>query len=251
MRLQLSKLSKETVSLILQELKATIKPYVSTDRDGATVIDSQGTEVKEFHRKDYGGIQKAIKVARDYLNENWEELSHPSKKAEAAQAQFFTERGDIEVWLNEMGIKEYFIDEETLVVDVAGDVNISGKDLEALPVQFGRVAGDFDCSHNKLNQLIGAPKYVGDFDCSHNQLFNFLFGPKEANTYKCHDNRIVSFEGLPKSVEELHCEHNRIQSLKGLPIISGGILVADCSIALDDIKAKSGAKDVTLIPKQS
>lgn len=179
------------------------------------------------------------------------ELSNDSNVVEAANPQFFKERGETEAWLKEMGIKNYLIDSDSLVVDVDGNVDISNKGIDELPVQFGRISGDFDCSHNKLTQLIGAPKYVGDFDCSHNNLFSLLFSPKEADVFRCHDNRIISFEGLPKKLEELHCENNRIKSLKGLPDISGGTLVCDCQVAIAEIRAKTGAKNITLIPKET
>lgn len=168
------------------------------------------------------------------------------KVAEAAQPQFFKDKQAVESWLNLMDIENYTI-EGDLTVDVKGDVNISGKELVALPVQFGKVEGKFDCSNNKLKQLIGAPKSVVEFDCSSNDLFNLLFSPKEAEVFKCSNNRILSFGGVPAKLKELHCEKNRIKSLKGLPQILGGILVADCRIAYNEIKDITAVKALTLI----
>jgi len=51
--------------------------------------------------------------------------------------------------LNELGIKNYTI-RDNGTVDVTGDVNIKDRGLTKLPVQFGVVTGEFDCSYNKL-----------------------------------------------------------------------------------------------------
>jgi hypothetical protein len=57
------------------------------------------------------------------------------------------------------------------LVDVEGDVNISGRKLVDFPVAFGKINGDFDCSNNLLTDLFYAPSVVvGDFDCSHNRI---------------------------------------------------------------------------------
>ena len=75
------------------------------------------------------------------------------------------------------GVENWSINKDGLV-DVNGDVKLNFKGLTKLPLQFGRVTGNFDCYGNDLTTLEGAPREVGDhFDCSHNYLiaFNFRF----------------------------------------------------------------------------
>ena len=61
----------------------------------------------------------------------------------------------IKQWLDEMGVINYVINKD-LTVDVKGDVNLSYKNLKELPVQFGKVKGNFFCSNNQLKSLKGA-----------------------------------------------------------------------------------------------
>lgn len=249
--IKLSQLSEALRAKIKQEL-AAIKPYISRIERGVgdnahwVVLDAEEKESKRFYDGDFGGTQKAFNVAQTYLDNNYSLLKRAEKIAEAAQPHFLKDKQAVEAWLASMGIDNYTISDD-LVVDVKGDVDISGKGLTALPIQFRKVEGKFDCSNNKLKQLIGAPKSVVEFDCSDNDLFNLLFSPKEAEVFKCSNNRILSFEGIPAKLKELHCEKNRIKSLKGLPEILGGVLVADCRIAYNEIKDKTGVEFLTLI----
>tara|TARA_B100001059_G_C17313118_1_gene322953 strand:+ start:232 stop:504 length:273 start_codon:yes stop_codon:yes gene_type:complete len=49
--------------------------------------------------------------------------------------------------------------------NVKGSVRLK-KQVEKLPFKFGKVTGDFSCSHNRLTSLKGSPNYIGsDFDC--------------------------------------------------------------------------------------
>ena len=53
-------------------------------------------------------------------------------------------------------------------VNVDSNVELSGKELTSIPVQFGYVTGWFDCSDNNLTSLKGCPVEVGDwFACSY------------------------------------------------------------------------------------
>ena len=55
--------------------------------------------------------------------------------------------------------------------DVDGDVDLSEQGLKRLPVQFGKVSGNFWCYENQLTTLEGVPREVGgDFDCSYNPI---------------------------------------------------------------------------------
>src|SRR5574343_17400 len=78
----------------------------------------------------------------------------------------------------EYGIRNYTISNG--LVDVDGDVDLSGRQLDRLPLNFGKVAGDFYCSHTHLTTLEGAPKVVGlNFYCGYNKLNTLEGAPKE------------------------------------------------------------------------
>ena len=47
------------------------------------------------------------------------------------------------------------------VYDVKGSIRLI-EDVYKLPFKFGKVTGDFSCTHNKLKSLEGCPKYIGD-----------------------------------------------------------------------------------------
>ena len=62
--------------------------------------------------------------------------------------------------------------------DVDGDMYLFDMSLAKIPVQFGRVTRDFDCSRNHLTSLAGAPQHVaGDFYCYANLLPNDVAKP--------------------------------------------------------------------------
>ena len=117
-------------------------------------------------------------------------------------------KNEIQQWLDKMEIEDYTINED-LTVDVDGNVDLVKKGLTELPIQFGKVTGDFDCYSNNLESLKGSPKVVeGGFDCSHNQL--------------------TTLEGCPEIVEGwFYCEKNNLTSFEYLPLSVGGYLIHD------------------------
>lgn len=70
------------------------------------------------------------------------------------------DKKDIEAKLKELDIDNYTIS-ETGIVDVKGTVDISFKDLKKIPIRFGIVRGDFNCSNNQPDSLTGSPQMVG------------------------------------------------------------------------------------------
>ena len=55
-------------------------------------------------------------------------------------------------------------------VNVTCNVWLNDLGLEKLPIKFGKVGGDFDCSNNNLTSLEGAPYRVGcEFYCTDNK----------------------------------------------------------------------------------
>ena len=66
-------------------------------------------------------------------------------------------------------------------VKVTGDVDLSGMGLTKIPINFTEVRGIFDCSHNQLTSLEGAPRKVG-------------------RHFYCYENELTSLEGQPESI---------------------------------------------------
>ncbi|NCQ51562.1 hypothetical protein GW796_06655 [archaeon] len=125
----------------------------------------------------------------------------------------------IEDWLNQYDIKNYTINED-LNVDVYGIVDLIGKNLKEIPVNFSIVIGNFDCSINKLNSLEGSPKKVtGYFNCSSNNLISLEFCPKEiGGDFICSNNMLTSLKFCPEKIEGIFdCCNNELTSLKYCP----------------------------------
>lgn len=115
-------------------------------------------------------------------------------------------RKDIEEKLALLGIENYSISADGLV-NVEGTVDISFKELEEIPVSFGIVKGDFNCSNNRLISLKGAPMQVGV-------------------SFFCHQNRLTSLEGSPKTIGKAFvCSHNELTTLKGVPPYWKAVLI--------------------------
>ena len=81
-----------------------------------------------------------------------------------------TNNAEIEVWCEEMGIKDYTINSKG-VIDVGGNVwlykLVKKNDFKELPYKFGTVTGYFDIGENKkLVSLKNCPNEVGGhFGC--------------------------------------------------------------------------------------
>jgi len=99
--------------------------------------------------------------------------------------------------------KEYDITDYTInsdgSIDVDCSVYIRFKRLTKLPLKFGRVSGDFDCSHNNLTSLEGCPGWVGrNFDCHNNKLTTLEGGPRVVNgNFDCSSNQLTNLIGGP------------------------------------------------------
>ena len=114
------------------------------------------------------------------------------------------------------------------VVDVDGDFNCLNKGISDFKgIMFGKVSGDFDCSHNNLTSLEGCPKKVGEsFYCNYNNLTSLEGGPKEVGgRFNCNHNKLTSLEFGPERVDVVfYCSYNNLTSLEGCPKEVGGTL---------------------------
>src|SRR6476646_11119591 len=98
-------------------------------------------------------------------------------------------------WLEKYYITNYTLIEDTeygYIVDVDGDVDISGKNLAKIEVKFNEINGSFYMNNNKLTSLEGAPKIVsGNFFCSHNKLTSLEGAPKMVSgDFVCYNNEL-------------------------------------------------------------
>ena len=132
----------------------------------------------------------------------------------------------IRAWLEEHGIKNYTINTQG-EIDINGDIKITYKNIKEFPyfIQFGTIKGNFDCKHNNLISLKGAPREVkGTFDCACNDLTSLEWATaKVGGSFDCAHNYITSLEGAPDKIKGyFDCGCNEIKDLKGAPKVVGG-----------------------------
>jgi hypothetical protein len=100
-------------------------------------------------------------------------------------------------WLENAGVTQFRIEGNTVHVD--GDVDISGRKLETIPVKFGRVNGHFDCSENRLTSLCQLPDTViGNVYCCNNPVCSLagLDSDRTIAGYLCLDGDQVVADAL-------------------------------------------------------
>ena len=122
-------------------------------------------------------------------------------------------------WLNKYKIENYTVNED-LTVDVNDDVDFYKRKIKAIPIQFNKIVGYFDCSYCELTSLEGCPKEVtGSFYCSYNELITLKNGPeKVGGFYLCNDNKLKTLEFSPKQIyNTFTCSNNKLNSLKYCP----------------------------------
>ena len=111
------------------------------------------------------------------------------------------------------------------ILDIFENVNLSDKNLSYLPFKFGKIDGNFSCSHNNLKDLRDAPEEInGNFWCDINKLISLKGAPEEINGhFSCSNNNLSSLEDAPKVIHgDFNCDTNNLKSLKGAPRIVNG-----------------------------
>ncbi len=152
----------------------------------------------------------------------------PSSKSNV----FLTDKKDIEAWLKKYKIKNYTLVPDpnyVFAVDVVGNVDLSHKNLDFLPVKFNKVSGYFYIEENNLTSLEGSPHTVdGIFDCCHNKLKTLLHAPSQVGqTFTCGNNELVSLVGSPNVFDGVYyCANNKLKNLEGVPPVLHEL---DCS----------------------
>ena len=121
-------------------------------------------------------------------------------------------------------------------INQAGSANPDG--LTHIPLKFNKVDGHFDCSHNIINTLEGAPKYVtGNFYCESNSLISLEGSPERIDgAFDCSNNGLKSLKGSPKYVTgDFNCSNNGLKTLEESNLIETKSF--DCSYnILTDLK---------------
>jgi len=161
--------------------------------------------IEEFNMKNIPGYeQPSFGITEEY---RW-----------SSRTAQLTDESEIEEWLENNGINHYVLHDNG-VVDVDGDVDLGYQHFTTIPVQFGLVAGYFDCAHNQLESLAGCPRFVKEvFNCSNNNLLSLVGGPKSVGSYYCLSNKLTDLTGIAKEIKRnIYCGNNPLQSLDGLP----------------------------------
>jgi len=123
----------------------------------------------------------------------------------------------------------------TGLVDLQGDFDCSRQGLnDLLGIRFGKASFKFYCNGNYLTSLAGAPQTVGgDFYCFSNILTSLKGAPRTVGgDFYCNDNELTTLEGAPQTVgEEFSCGYNNLTSLAGAPeTVGGGFYTNDLTI---------------------
>jgi hypothetical protein len=121
-----------------------------------------------------------------------------------------------EYYLREWGVKYKEKPDGRLEVD---DLHIIGRGLTQLPdLSRVDVRQTFDCSHNALTSLKGAPGSANYFLCEHNRLTSLEGAPEKIGAvFDCSDNELETLEGGPRAARHFYCDQNKLLSLKGGP----------------------------------
>lgn len=145
--------------------------------------------------------------------------------------KLFEIQNKTKAWLDKMAVENYTINSDG-TIDVDGNVVILRKNMRMIPVQFGEVSGNFDCSLSHLTSLKGSPKTVGgDFFCTNNELTSLEGAPREVGKdFLCYQNRLTTLKGGPKEIgRDFYCQENQLTDLKGAPKDIGGDFLCDAN----------------------
>lgn len=142
------------------------------------------------------------------------------KSDNSTNTQFFKTYKETETWLNKMRIRNYSIDEKSLVVDVNDNVSLTYTNISKIPVKFGKVSGWFSVRNNdELTSLIGSPDTAESIDCSSTNITDFNGLGNISVIYANNISSLKSFYGLPKTAHVLSIENscNNINTLDHFP----------------------------------
>jgi len=124
-----------------------------------------------------------------------------------------------EVIDGDLDLDESFMDIDPKFIKlkkVNGEVWLSKKQWTEIPAWLKdvEIAGDFDCSNNKLTTLKNCPQKIGvHFRCSNNQLTSLEGCPENiGGDFCCHNNQLTSLQGCPENIGgDFCCYNNKIE----------------------------------------
>jgi|ERR1035437_6255690 hypothetical protein len=137
--------------------------------------------------------------------ESLNELRSFNQKKDPLSSLGVGQRKLIEDWLDEMGVKNYTINDD-LTINVEGHVDLSNRDLIRFPnyIKFNHISGDFSCADNQLISLKGCPTSInpGFFNCKCNQLISLESWPSSVRGgyFFCRNNKIKFTKEYIKSL---------------------------------------------------
>lgn len=147
------------------------------------------------------------------------------------------EEFDAETFLRAIG-KEFTKTQDGILVN--GGIDISNMGLRRLPdLSDVTVTGNFDCSHNKLESLVGLPKSIGgDLVVGNNRLTSLEGCPSHVGRgFLCWGNLLTSLRGGPSTVGGIYmCSQNKLESLEGAPEIVPHTFYCEDNPALKSLK---------------
>jgi len=166
--------------------------------------------------------------------------------------EFLKTKEEAESWLKEMGVKKFLIadSDKSFIIHVNGPVDLTKKNLDYIPVQFGKIIGNFSVGDNpNLESLKGSPEEVtGKFSCAMNRKITSLeFGPKKVGglynirqcslrdlkhspkevggNFNAFGNGLTSLIGAPRHIgKDFAVYYNNLETLEGIPETVGGTL---------------------------
>jgi hypothetical protein len=186
---------------------------------GDDCLDEEGYNKAGFDKKGYNreGYNKKGYDKEGYNKQGFDKYGFDKTKSRRHK-EYLTDRQykSLKNWVT----GTFDVDENGLV-NVTGDVFFSYHSLpKNLPISFGIVTGNFDCSHNNLTSLVGAPKEVGgSFNCVYNRFVSLRGAPlKVGGDFRCSNNLLTSLNGAPTEVGgSFSCSSNNIYTLLGAP----------------------------------
>lgn len=141
---------------------------------------------------------------------------------------------EIHAWLDKHRITGYTIDSD-MKINVTHSVVFRDTHIEYLPVQFGKVDGNFIIANCGLKSLKGVALEVGkSFSCVGNRLQALTYGPAVVyHNYMANKNNLTSLKSPLKYLgKTFDISHNRpLKSLKGIiNLISGDFDCQSCDL---------------------
>jgi hypothetical protein len=134
----------------------------------------------------------------------------------------FDDEMSIKDWCEKLGIDNATINEDDSI-DVNGNVHISYKELEEIPIKFNIIYGGFECDNNELTSLFNSPSKARYYFCNNNYLTSLEYCSEVIYSLDCSNNELESLIGATKILkEDFYCADNKLTTLVGGPIEVGG-----------------------------